>query len=45
MKVYHPTIEGLVEEVSKDSVEEWAEQGWLKSEPKRFKNSDDSAAS
>lgn len=34
MKVYHPDVEGLSQDVAKDSVDEWLDQGWLKSQPK-----------
>lgn len=36
MKVYHPDIAGLFYEVDKGQVDDWTDQGWLKSEPKKF---------
>jgi hypothetical protein len=32
--VYHPTIEGVSNDVPTDSVDAWQAQGWLKGPPK-----------
>lgn len=34
VKVYHPTIDGVSNDVPESTVDAWAEQGWLKSAPK-----------
>lgn len=31
--VYHPTIEGVTNDVPKGDAEKWLKQGWLKSDP------------
>lgn len=33
VKVYHPTIGGVVNEVASGDVDKWQAQGWLKSAP------------
>ena len=37
MKVYHPYVEDLTAEATKDNLDDWLEQGWLKTEPKKSK--------
>jgi hypothetical protein len=32
--VYHPTIDGVSQDVPAASVDEWAEAGWRKTKPK-----------
>lgn len=33
VKVFHPTIDGVTNDVPSDTVEAWQAQGWLKSKP------------